>query len=216
MKKYLDLITKETFSLFLALLFTVSGIIGMSIGYYDWFIVKTPLNLLVIFTLLMLNFPVKTGKAIGITVLFFSAGFLVEWIGVHYGFLFGEYTYDENLGFKIDGIPPLIGINWVILTLSTAAIAQRFLSNVWLRAALGSALMVVLDFFIEPAAPLFDFWHWTIGHAPLQNFIAWFGVAFLLQIIYAFSKIKGAFRFSLHIYGTQMAFFVYFYFYHGL
>lgn len=188
----------------------------MSIGYYDWFISKTPLNLLVLFTLLVLNFPINTFKIAGVTLFFFSAGFLVEWIGVHYGFLFGAYHYGENLGFKLDGIPPLIGINWALLTLITAVIAQHMVSNILLRATLGAALMVGLDYFMEPSAPLFDFWHWEIGHAPLQNYITWFGIAFLLHLVYAYSNSKGPLKFSLHVYLAQLVFFLFFFFYNGL
>lgn len=207
---------KESLSIFTVWLFTLSGIIGMSIGYYDWFIVKTPLNLLVLFTVLVINFPINTLRMVGITFFFFLAGFFVEWVGVHYGFLFGAYHYGDNLGLKIDGIPPLIGVNWVLLTLITAVIAQHVSSNIWVKSALGAALMVGLDFFIEPAAPLFDFWYWEIGHAPLQNFIAWYGVAFLLHLVYAYSNVTGPLKFSLHVFGAQLVFFIYFFFYHGV
>jgi putative membrane protein len=203
-------------SIFLVWLFPISGMIGMSIGHYDWFIVKTPLNLLVLFALLLINFPIRSGKTIAISTLIFSTGFAVEWLGVHTGVLFGEYHYGQNLGMKIDGIPPLIGINWVILTLCSAAIAQHYFSNIWLKAALGAGLMVLLDFFIEPSAPLFDFWFWKIDHAPFQNFVAWFVVAFLLHLAYGYSKVKGSFRFCAHAFAAQAVFFIYFYFYHGV
>ena len=188
----------------------------MSIGYHDWFITKTPINLLVLFTVLLINFPVNNFKKASITLFFFLAGFLVEWVGVHYRFLFGAYDYGNNLGFKVDGIPPLIGINWALLILFTAVIAQHISSNIWFRAAIGAAFMVGLDFFIEPVAPLFDFWHWEIGHAPPQNFIAWYGIAFLLHLVYAYSNIKGPLKFSLHLFVAQLVFFIYFFFYHGL
>lgn len=216
MKSLTSYLSMEPLSIFTIWLFTLSGIIGMSIGYYDWFIVKTPLNLLVLFGLLLINFPINDIKKVSIALLFFGAGFMIEWVGVHYGILFGAYTYGSNLGIKISDVPLLIGINWAMLTLASAAISQRFLTNKWLRATCGALLMVLLDFFIEPAAPLFDFWTWDIGYAPLQNFVAWFIISFGLQLIYANTEIKGEFRFSLHIFLTQFAFFFYFFFYHGI
>lgn len=202
---------KLPFSIFLVWLFTISGIIGISSGHFDWFITKTPLNLLVLFGLLALNFPISTRKTLFVTILFFLAGFGIEWIGVHFGVPFGDYFYGENLGFKIDGIPLLIGINWVLLTLSTAASAQFLATNSLLRASIGALLMVALDFFIEPLAPTFDFWHWSLGHAPLQNFLGWFAMAWFLQWIYVKAEIKGSFRISIHIYLAQFVFFLYFY-----
>jgi len=213
MKEHSSQLTTENTSIFILWLFTISGIIGMSIGYFEWFIVKTPLNLMVFFTLLLINFPIQSVKAITITFLFAIVGFTAEWIGVHTGQLFGEYRYGANLGFRFDDIPLLIGVNWAILTLATAAIAQHYLKNKWLRVPIGAAFMVSLDFFIEPSAPAFDFWYWENGHAPLQNFIAWYVIAALLHFVYVKSEVKGSFHFSLHVMLTQFTFFVYFYFY---
>lgn len=200
-------------SIFLVWLFTISGIIGITLGHKEWFITKTPLNLLVLFGLLALNFKIDTTKKLSLTLIFFIIGFIIEWVGVHYSFPFGAYYYGNNLGFKIDGIPPLIGINWALLTLSTAAIAQHLAPNKILRSSLAAGLMVGLDFLIEPLAPVFDFWHWSLGHAPLQNFIGWFVVAWVLQWLYVKSQTKGHFAISLQIYIAQFVFFLYFYIY---
>lgn len=207
---------QQTVSIFIVWLFTSSAIIGMSIGHYDWFIIKTPLNLLVLFSLLIINFPINTLKKLGLVSLFFLCGFMAEWVGVHYGFLFGDYYYGGNLGFSVDGIPLLIGINWVILILTTAGIVQHHFQSLWLKVISGAILMVILDFFIEPLAPLFDFWYWTDGSASVHNFIGWFVVASLLHFVYVKATIKGSFVFSLHVYLAQLTFFVYFYFYHGI
>ena len=45
----------------------------------------------------------------------FAAGWLVELLGVKTGLIFGEYHYDDGLGFKILDIPLIIGLNWVLL-----------------------------------------------------------------------------------------------------
>ena len=49
------------------------------------------------------------------TLFCFLLGFSVEYIGVKTGILFGEYSYGENLGLKLFGVPLIIGVNWVIL-----------------------------------------------------------------------------------------------------
>ena len=45
-------------------------------------------------------------------------------------------------------------------------------------------LMVGLDFLIEPVAISLDFWSWEYDIIPLQNYIGWFVIAFILQLIF--------------------------------
>ncbi len=191
-------------------LFHLSGMIGISLGYEDWFISKTPLNLSIAFVLLILNYPIEKKKII-FTALFFLAGMLVEWIGVHYHFLFGSYTYGASLGPKFDGVPFLIGINWAALVLITGTIASAISDRLFFKVMIGAALMVFLDFFMEVPAPIFDFWTFENGLAPLQNYIAWFGIASVLHFIFQKNKIKGNLSFSVHLYLSQFVFFLYFY-----
>ena len=70
-------------------LFQVSAIIGITLGYQDWFITKTPMNLIIVISLLVWNYPINTVTKALVVLSFFSAGMLAEWVGVHYVFLFG-------------------------------------------------------------------------------------------------------------------------------
>lgn len=191
----------------------ISAIIGISIGYLEFFIPKTPLNLILAFIMLVWIFPLHSTKNILLTLFFFTAGMLVEWIGVHYGFLFGEYYYGDNLGPKLDGVPWLIGVNWAVLVIITGVMANQMFQSRFKRILAGAGLMVFLDFFLEVSAPVFDFWVWENGVAPLQNFIAWFAIAALLHFVFQSFKMKGNSMFSRHLYYCQLAFFAWFYFY---
>lgn len=197
-------------------LFQVSAIIGISLGHHDWFISKTPLNLIITAVLLTIHFPIDSFKKIIVALGIFTFSFLIEWIGVHFGFLFGVYEYGKNLGQKIDGVPLLIGVNWAVLILCTAAMADRWVKPVMLKVLLGALLMVFMDFFIEASAPPFDFWIWASGTAPLRNYIAWFIVSALLHTFYHRTKMKGDFTFSWHLYAAQLLFFIYFYGFHRI
>jgi len=102
-------ITKKWLSIALIWLFHLTAIIGVSIGYEQWFVSKTPINLSLCLVLLLWSFPNKSwqlGLGIG---LFFIGGMLVEWLGVSYGLFFGDYEYGSNLGPKIEGVPWFIG-----------------------------------------------------------------------------------------------------------
>ncbi|MFY8035551.1 MAG: carotenoid biosynthesis protein [Cyclobacteriaceae bacterium] len=206
----------KALAIFVIWLFQVSAIIGISLGFQDWFITKTPLNLLLTGGLLMWYYPIENVQKIIPVIIIYVVSLLIEWVGVHFGFLFGAYSYGNNLGFKIDGVPLLIGVTWATLILSTAAIADRLVQPIYMKIIVGALLMVFMDFFIETSAPPFDFWVWAEGAAPLRNYIAWFGVSLFLHAFYHQRKVKGDFTFSCHIYAAQLVFFIYFYGFHRL
>lgn len=213
MNKELSLIAiKSNISIFAIWLVTISGLIGIWLGHGDWFLPKTPFNLLLGMALLYWNFPIKrVWPNLLIWSLVYIVGMSVEMIGVNTGFLFGNYWYGENLGPKVMNVPLLIGVNWVVLTFLTANIAKRFIRKSWMASVLGAVLMVLLDFFIEPIAPIFDYWHWQSGVVPLRNFIDWFVISFLLQLLVRKYVPEEKHPFPLHHFASQLLLFVFFY-----
>lgn len=215
MNKLLSLsfpIGKSEISIFAIWLVTISGIIGIWLGHGDWFLPKTPFNLLLGVGLLYWNFPLKNGwRSMAIWSLVFLIGIGVEIVGVNTGLIFGDYRYGENLGPKFIGVPLMIGINWVVLTFLTATICKRFIPLKWLAPICGALLMVVLDFFIEPIAPVFDFWHWEAGDAPMKNYVAWFLVSLLLQVLVNNDLPEEKHPLPLHHFASQVLFFAFFY-----
>lgn len=196
----------ENISIGIIWLFHVSGIIGILYGNSDWFISATPLNLSINFILLLLNcnghklfFP--------IVIIGFLTGMITEILGVQWGWIFGDYQYLDALGYKVLGVPLLIGINWALLAVITGAIAQQFYENIIMRIIIGVALMLFLDLLIEPIAPMLDFWVFEGGEAPLQNYIGWAAVAFFLQFIFHFFKISLEGWFPHQLYLLQIIFF---------
>jgi len=216
LKEFWHKIDTQVLTIQIIWLFHLTAILGVSIGFFDFFIPKTPLNLSLSFCLLIATFPIDSLKKILLTTLFFGVGMLVEWIGVHYDFLFGVYEYGENLGLKIDGVPVLIGIYWAVLVLITGEIANEFTISKIKKVLLGAFLMVLLDFLMEASAPIFDFWSFEGGVAPIRNYIAWFGIAVFLHGIFQWAKLKGDVRFCFNLYACQFIFFTYFYVYNSL
>jgi putative membrane protein len=49
---------------------------------------------------------------------------------------------------------------------------------------MGSLLMVGLDILIEPVAIALDFWEWSEGSIPLKNYLGWFVISSILQILF--------------------------------
>ena len=88
----------------------------------------------------------------------FLTGMITEILGVQWGWIFGDYQYLEALGYKVLGVPVLIGVNWALLAVITGAIAQPFYEHIIMSIIIGVALMLFLDLLIEPIAPVLDFW----------------------------------------------------------
>ncbi|MEM1124400.1 MAG: carotenoid biosynthesis protein [Bacteroidota bacterium] len=216
MEKYAPSKHQTDFAVLIIWLFHISAIIGVSLGFFNFFIPKTALNLLVSFFLLCWVFPIDTLQKVAATSLFFFVGMFVEYLGVNYGLLFGDYSYGQNLGIKFQGVPYLIGVNWAMLVLITGPITNRLKVAKPLKAIIGATLMILLDIPMEVAAPIFDFWEFAGGVAPLQNYIAWWLIAVVLHAVFQGMNLLGNYRFALHLYLCQLLFFIYFYGFYSL
>ncbi|KAA1247701.1 carotenoid biosynthesis protein [Aquimarina sp. RZ0] len=197
---------KLTISIFIIWLFNISGILGIVFGHENWFLRLTPLNLLIYLGLIFWNSSIHK-KLILALLIPFSIGMVVEYLGVNYGVIFGNYGYGENLGFKILGVPLMIGVNWAILIYCTAAISEKIHKNIIFSSLIGAVLMVTLDMIIEISAPRFGFWEFMNGVVPLQNYMGWFITAFIAHIL--FQKVFKTLQYTLSIH-TFIAMFVFF------
>lgn len=197
----------QNIAIFFIWLVHISAIIGIFLGYREWFITKTPMNLVLLMIVLFLFNPLMDRKSITVFAIIFAGGFLSEVIGVNTGLLFGDYRYGGNLGWKIAGVPLLIGINWAVLVVVSAEIVKSIKVPLWLRATLAAGLMVLLDAFIEPVAPALDFWHWTHGQPPAFNYVTWFVIAYGLILFYDKTAKNGNTLIARHIYFAQLFFF---------
>lgn len=198
---------KVPFAIGTVWLFHIAALTGIVLGYQEWFVAKTPFNLLICSALLILIYPITSLKKVVVFSIIFVVGMLVEWLGVTYGLFFGTYSYGVNFGPTLDGVPYLIGVNWALLTFITAAITGYFSKISWLRILLGALLMLLLDYLMEYTAPRFDFWTFEGGYAGLDNYIAWFTLALLFQTLFHAVKISGNKPYSLHLFLAQFVFF---------
>ena len=190
MKQYL--IKNKLFVVYLLIVIFYSvGVIGISNNDLRSYFL--PLSWVVLFmSFLALVFTRETkGKSFFFFLLIcYFISMLTEAIGVNTGLLFGTYEYGANLGFKIFGVPLIIGVNWTVLIISTAAFFNK-LKNFWLRVILSSLLMVGIDFIMEPVAIKMDFWVWD-GPIPFYNYICWFLTSLLIHIIYDLMKLNSS------------------------
>lgn len=194
------------------------GFLGMKLAWmnewlqqlspFESFASLTPLNLIVTAVLLFSFHQTWNSASLLFMVLASVAGFLAEWIGVHTGWIFGDYWYGSTLGWKLDEIPLLIGINWLILTYCTGVVLHQTALPNYLKALLGASIMVSLDWFIEPVAIQYDFWEWAGGVIPLSNYIGWFVLAFLLSLCFHYLSFNKKNVLAMPVLIAQCLFFI--------
>ena len=148
----------------------------------------SPITLLLSFLGIIYTTP-SPKRPIYLFILFSATiGFVVEIIGIHTGYLFGNYHYQQNLGVKIAEVPIVISINWAIITIGAAQIAGLISGNKYVRIVLAASIMLLFDIIMEPVAIKSQFWAWSGGIIPTYNYVCWFIVGLFLQVIY-FQKI---------------------------
>lgn len=115
-------------------------------------------------------------------LLIFAVTFLIEALGVATGFPFGEYYYTTALEPMLLGVPLLIGINWVWVSIGATQIARIFkLPNIWYRALVAGMIVVIFDVLLEPVAITLGWWVWP-GGVGLANYISWFVIGGLASL----------------------------------
>jgi len=198
-------LTKTNISVAVLIIFHLVGIGGVVFGDAQEFLQLTPLNLLL--TALIIGINDAQNRFSWVFLVTYLLGFAIEVLGVNTGFPFGNYAYGSALGIKLLNTPLIIGLNWLILLYSTNAIAVRFGQTVVTKALVSAALMVTLDYLIEPVAISYDFWTWENGLPPFSNYAAWFIVAFIISAIWQMSRIKLNTRIAWAVYAVELFFF---------
>ena len=201
---------KKNISIFIIWLVHISGLLGMVFYDLDFFAGYTSINLFLMSIILFANIKLNNKNQIFALLLIFLIGMLSEFIGVNYGLIFGEYIYGNNLGFKLFGVPFLIGLNWVILTVICANIASILTKNnsIIQIIILGTLLMLFMDFVMEPIAPKLDLWKFKNLVVPTSNYIGWLIISILTQTIYNIQFKEKEVKLSFNLYTAIFIFFV--------
>jgi putative membrane protein len=163
----------------------LAGLIGLSIeGTRSLFQALTPFHLLTSFGILVLFQKDKSPAFVIFLFICVFTGYFIEVAGVKTGLIFGRYEYLTTLGLKILEVPPMIGINWFLLVFCVGTVIEKWQQNIWLKTTAGSLALTLFDFVAEPVAISQSMWTWFGTAPPLQNYIAWFFVAFFLLYLF--------------------------------
>jgi len=214
---------KKYSPLYLALLFHITGVLGILFTpFKDWFVISTPLVLLTMFILLA-NTQIKLSKAyILFFLIAFAIGMTTEIIGVNTGLLFGDYQYGQVLGPKLFGVPLLIGLNWFEIVFCSGSLLAQCIDllqrklNINLAAATSTFIVVLggavvatcFDFILEPVAVKLHFWSWGNSYIPLFNYACWFIISAILLGVKVYIEKMRVNTFATSLLLIQAAFFM--------
>lgn len=134
--------------------------------------------------------------------------FLFEVIGVKTGMIFGEYNYGSTLGIKLFDVPLIIGFNWVFVILGSIAISRLMTDNIFLSSIISAFIAFIFDLILEPIAIKLNYWSWSEGIIPIQNYLAWFVIAFIASVFFLKLNLKLRSDISIHYFFIQLVFFI--------
>jgi bisanhydrobacterioruberin hydratase len=199
------------------------GIVGILIPTYkEWFIACTPINLILMTALLFIQQEKVDHKFWIFFAICFFIGFLAELVGVHTGFLFGDYAYGNVLGPKLGDVPILIGMNWFVVVYCAGSFMEKLHHKVATASATtvgpifvtisividGALIATLFDYFMEPVAISLGYWHWNSLEIPMYNFICWFMLSALLLLTMRKLSVSTKNHFAIHLLIIQTLFFL--------
>jgi putative membrane protein len=209
----------------IAILFHVIGLVGITVFKSDLIIRSTPVNLLLMFGLLIWT---QNNKNFAFWIFVISTavlGMAVEIIGVNTQLLFGSYNYGDMLGTQFKNVPFIIGINWFVIIYCSGITIHTILMKaiykvseetatppMMLKAVSvivdGATLAVFFDWIMEPAAIQLGYWKWVGNDIPLYNYLCWLVVSAILLTIFHFCKFRKQNKFAVHLLLIQLMFFL--------
>ncbi len=219
-------LTKNQVATAIAVLFHAIGLVGLLYFDKSFFLRSTSFNLLLMFALLLWTQKEKNKYYFLFLLACFLIGIIVEIIGVHTRILFGDYTYGNVLGYKIQNVPLIIGINWFIIIYCSGISIHTVLVKAINRISTdtgktpmalkaisviidGATVATFFDWLMEPVAVKLGYWTWNgDGSIPFYNYLCWFLVSILLLTIFHFAKFNKQNKFAVNLLLIQLMFFL--------
>lgn len=164
----------------------VVAVVVSALGGQRFILLLTPFYLSILAALSLMIWEISVRKKLVMAALVILVGYLIELIGIKTGIIFGSYYYGTLMGFKLAGVPIIIGITWLVVTLSSWHIAGFGVISKAQKIILASFLAVTFDIILEQFAIVYGFWVWRAGAVPILNYITWFIVSALFLSMYSY------------------------------
>ena len=209
MERPKDLSITPRTAIIVILLFHLVGLVGLIVPVTrSLFLQIVPWHIVLMLMVIVLSHKNFDTRFVTFILLIFVLGIVLEWIGVHKDWIFGNYKYGKILGIKIFDIPLTIGVNWFLLIYAAGVSMQRSrLRGILPRVVVGALLLVGLDLLIEPVAIRFSYWHWAGNIIPFKNYYCWFLVSAAMLFIFEKFAFKKQGKIAPILLTTQFFFF---------
>ena len=165
--------------------FLLAGVVQYALGL-TYVLSLTPVVIGILAALTVWFWDAHAKNRVYLAVTAIIIGMIVEIIGVNSGLIFGNYSYGPLLGLKIFGVPLLIGITWLLVTLSAWQIVSFSNLGKFAKIIVASGLVVMFDLVLEQFATAYSLWAWQDAVIPLKNYITWFVVGAVIVTFYAY------------------------------
>lgn len=194
---------------FLIIVFAV-GIAGHLIGSTRSLMLGlTPYALLITGIVVLVALYLEEDSAINLLVaMAYVFTMMLEVIGENTGDIFGIYTYGETLGFKLMDVPLIIGLNWVLVIIGIYFYVESKFKRKTFVPLITALIAVAFDFILEPVATKLDYWSWEFGIIPLQNYIVWFVIAYIMSFVFVVFELETSSKIPSVYVAVQIIFFL--------
>ncbi len=188
-------INQEAYSLIALIVFGglfLVELVGLVIlKYKPFFQSILVFQLLIAAVIVLLSQPKSSSKYYLFIIIGFAVGFFAEMLGVQTGWLFGDFYFTEKLRFLVAGVPLIVGVNWVVFSLSSFSVLPEKMPAP-LKHFIAAILMVILAFFLEIMAVSNELWVWkNSSHFPTyKNFVDCFLIALVMQLLIYFFQLQ--------------------------
>jgi putative membrane protein len=163
----------------------VVGLIGILLPVTSsFFLSLTPYMLLFSFLIVYLEEGRWVIRNILAILLIIAFSFGAEYLGVNYGYLFGNYNYGSILGFKYYQVPLIISLTWAMLSIAARSLVNLVTNRYAISAFLSAIVITAYDFLLELVAVRFGWWYWDNGDIPIFNYVCWFILSFVFQLLF--------------------------------
>ncbi len=222
---YLNKFTRIQIATTIAIVFHIVGLIGILGFNSDLIIASSPLNLLLMFGLILYTQNTRNVSFYLFLLTCFIGGIIIEIIGTRTGILFGDYAYGTTLGPKVLNVPFIIGINWftVIFCCGTSMhmmmfkLVKKIDADETIKKPIlktisvivdGATLALIFDWLMEPVAIHLGYWSWGgTGEIPIFNYACWFIFSMLFLLVFHFCNFEKQNKFALNLLLIQIMFF---------
>ena len=197
------------FTYALVMLFSV-GVVGHTMFFPKNIMLNLTPYVLLLSSIILIYFLLKENKKenfIWLTAILLIT-LVIEIIGVKTGKIFGSYYYGEVLGIKLFEVPLIIGVNWVMILTGAIVLSNYLRINKYYKTLAVGILALLFDFILEPIAVKLGYWYWSGNTIPLQNYAAWFLIAFLSSLMYSLLKAEIRVNLLAKYYIIQFVFFL--------